>query len=814
MASLRILLPDGTTNYVLNPSFRYIVTDWDVVGSVPTRTLDYARFNIASLKIVTNGAVLGEGCYYRVNALAGISEPITGSIYLRGSGIVRVRLVESKTWLSANIELSPTRWQRVVVTGYSTGMNDVRIYVETVSRIQTATFYVDGAQIERKPYATTFCDGDQEGCWWNVIEHTSLSIRSPSTRAGGRWVSLGGCEREESNLYFNVIGGLGMAPIRNDTQSYADVPGSYYQSTKILDRLITITFNVKAEKLIRKKEASLRDLHKLRQMLLDILKPDMTAGAEEFLLEYQDGAYPLYFKARYDGGLEGEWDVRNEWVNSFPIRLLAVSPFLREDDQEVAQVNFRESQTVNYAMRRFDGDWADMNGGMDNTILDFEIGSRGEIIACGSFIHANNKITAIHPMIFANRIGYWDGTEWHQYGAGANNIIRAIAIAPNGDIYAVGDFTSIGGVACNRVARWVSATSAWQAMSTGLNGIGRAVKVAPDGQVYVGGEFTTAGGVVAKYIARWDGGSFHPLGALGGLNQFVYAIAISADGSEVFAGGAFTDEFGSPGILALNYVGLYIPSTDDWWELGDGFNATVLALTLSPAGRLYAGGSFTEAGNVTGQILLYIAYFNGAQWFDMNGGANNTVRGLDVSEFGITLAVGDFTRIGGVDVNYAGLWNGSTWVGLDANIGGVSYAGIFDKKGNIYLGGGVSADYASITNVTNVGSAEVSPILYLQGQATLKWIENQTAKKRIYADLDILAGEEIMIDCAHGTAISTVRGNLAFAILPGSDFRSWKLLPGDNEIAALMENNLSSKMQISYVPRHWSADATQRVDSF
>lgn len=814
MATLRILIPDGTVNYVKNPAMRYDTTGWAATGSSISRSLDYARFNIASLKVVTSGIVIGEGCYYRISWLNGISDVINGSVYLRGSGIVRVRLVESGTWVSGDIKLSPTRWTRVEVQAATGGSNDFRIYIETASRAQSATFYVDGAQVERKPYSTTYCDGDQPGCYWNVMAHNSVSQRDSDTRLGGRWVSLIGCDRSEKNLYFTVIGGLGVAPIRNDTQPFADAPGSYYQSTKILDRIVTITFYVKNSAKQTILQSSLKDLHRLRQMLWDILKPDLTASGEEFLIEYQDGFLPVYFRARYDGGMDGEWDVRNHFVNSFPLRLLVVSPFLSEDDQEVSQLQFGYNQTVNRIIRRFDGTWAEMNGGFDGNVLDLQIGSKGEVIAAGQFIHANNKATATHPMIFANYIAYWDGIEWQQYGIGANNVIRAVAVAPNGDLYVTGDFTSIGGVACNRIAHWVAATSTWQAMSTGLNASGYAIAVSPLGNVYVGGAFTTAGGVAAKYIARWDGSSFQTLGAQGGLNNIVYALAISSDGTQVFAGGAFTDEFGSPGILALNYVGLYYSASNDWWEIGDGFNSTVLALCYAPSGRIYAAGQFTEAGNATGQVLLYIAYSNGIQWFDMNAGADNIVRALDVASDGQVLAVGDFTRIGGVDAVYAALWNGSVWVNLDIGTGAVGYAGIFDQKGNIYLGTGTTIDLSSINSILNIGTAEVNPILYILGPVTLKWIENQTSRKRLYADLDILTNEEVFIDFAHGKAVSTVRGDLAWAILPGSDFRSWKLLPGANKIIALMINGTGTKAQISYVPRHWSADATQGVDAF
>ena len=79
--------------------------------------------------------------------------------------------------------------------------------------------------------------------------------------------------------------------------------------------------------------------------------------------------------------------------------------------------------------------------------------------------------------------------------------------------------------------------------------------------------------------------------------------------------------------------------------------------------------------------------------------------------------------------------------------------------------------------------------------------------KRLYADLDILANEEVTIDFAQGKITSSVRANLAYAISPGSDIRAWRLLPGSNKIAVMMDNDVGSFMQIAYVPRHWGADA-------
>ena len=110
MINLKILVPDATTNYVTNPNFRNNTTGWNVVGATITRTLEKARFGIASGKVVTNGSVMNEGTYFRLNSLTGISQPCTGSIYVLGAGKVRARLRDGggTSWSSEVVNLSPT----------------------------------------------------------------------------------------------------------------------------------------------------------------------------------------------------------------------------------------------------------------------------------------------------------------------------------------------------------------------------------------------------------------------------------------------------------------------------------------------------------------------------------------------------------------------------------------------------------------------------------------------------------------------------------------------------------------------------------
>ncbi|MCA9118456.1 MAG: WD40 repeat domain-containing protein, partial [Planctomycetaceae bacterium] len=183
-----------------------------------------------------------------------------------------------------------------------------------------------------------------------------------------------------------------------------------------------------------------------------------------------------------------------------------------------------------------------------------------------------------------------------------------------------GDFTTAGGVAANYIARWDGSTSSWHPLGNGMGGeypYVYALAVGPDGSLYAGGTFTTAGGIAANYIARWDTAtsSWHPLGnGMGGGYgyPYVYALAIGPDGS-LYAGGGFT----TAGEVTANYIARWDGSTSSWHPLGSGMNGWVLALAFGPDDSVYAGGDFYAAGGVWANN---IARWDGTQWHDVGGG--------------------------------------------------------------------------------------------------------------------------------------------------------------------------------------------------
>jgi hypothetical protein len=311
-----------------------------------------------------------------------------------------------------------------------------------------------------------------------------------------------------------------------------------------------------------------------------------------------------------------------------------------------------------YSTARWDGnDWWALGQGMDNAV--HALSSTGTNVYAGGWFQRAGGVDA-------SNVGLWDGDRWSSLG----NVAIAsevFAVVPSGsNVYVGGNFfnliTNGFGLSALGIARWNG--TLWSALGAGLrhygsNGIVRAIAVAADGTVYAGGMFNQAGGAAATNIARFFT-NWQAVGTLpnAGVNGQVHALALL--GSDLYVGGAFTDAGGvsAPGIARWTGTA--------WSALAGGLNGTVLALATNGA-ELYAGGSFTNAA----AGITNVAKWDGSSWSALGSGLGSTTNDFvaSIAVNGTDVYVGGrFTNAGGILANGIARWNGSAWSALGSGV--------------------------------------------------------------------------------------------------------------------------------------------------
>jgi len=614
-AKLEIYEPDATTNLVLNPRLTVNATGYTASGSSISRTLARARWGLASLLVNTNGAGLLEGVYFSINPTTQ-NQPYAGSLYARGTGTVRARLRDATNgieFVSERVSLDDRHWTRLEVLGRTGGAvsADLRLYAETVGSIQDVDFYADGFQIEARHYVTSYCDGDLEDDLprhagdryfrWTGTKHESTSTRSDRFRPAGRPRQI---ELADVGVYVTQASGLGMAPVLLNIQRLGAQDGSEVQSFRAQDRVLQMVFWARKDPQSAVcTPASLRELHLLRERLENLIKPDRSHGAQPFLLRYLDGPDSLEVFAHYESGLEFDGDLRFPYHNSFGVRMLAVRPYWISDSQDVLQLTANQQiPESNCLIARIDGEWQALGTGANGEVRDFAVHPNGDIYMVGAF-------TAVGGMASTRGIARWNGSSWESVGGGLDDgVAYQVAIGHDGTVFLAGDFDSVGGVTCNNAARYNPTTDTWSTMGSGpgLDDLALAVAVDKDRNVYFGGGFanTFGGGTALNLITRWNLGTntFLAMGTGPGLNLSagggrVRGITIDLDGEVPFITGLFDRATG--GVAGdLRGVATYDFTTNAFDEPGDdgATSNDVRRSDLSPDGKFYVGGFFTHIG--------------------------------------------------------------------------------------------------------------------------------------------------------------------------------------------------------------------------
>jgi len=243
------------------------------------------------------------------------------------------------------------------------------------------------------------------------------------------------------------------------------------------------------------------------------------------------------------------------------------------------------------------------NTGANDFIAAMQLQPDGKVIIAGNFLSFNGTSRAHIARL--NSDGTVDGT--FNPGLGANGMIWAAYLQPNGQIVIGGEFSTFNTNILNGVARLNADGSVDTSFNpgTGPNGTVSAVAVDALGRVVIGGDFDAVAGISSGGIARLSvNGSVDPTFNPGigtynpdtGDTDPIFAITLQATG-KILIGGAFSylDLNTANGISRLNTDG----TVDTTFSSGTGtYNPVtrsadkVFAITLQADGAILIGGDF------------------------------------------------------------------------------------------------------------------------------------------------------------------------------------------------------------------------------
>jgi hypothetical protein len=234
------------------------------------------------------------------------------------------------------------------------------------------------------------------------------------------------------------------------------------------------------------------------------------------------------------------------------------------------------------------------------------------------------------------------------------------------DLYLAGDFygfDSISDVA--NIIHYNRATGQWYALNYGTSNEVRALAV-HNGKLYVGGYFQHVGDpeITVNHIAMWDGTSWSDLG--GGMDDAVFSLAFVGD--DLYAGGSFTQAGNTTAYFLAKWDG------SSWQQVGGGTSYPVISL-YATHDSLFVGGDFTWVGGQrqsTGIVADGIALWQNDNWTTYGDAFSGPVQAIAVHQG--RLWIGGpiyYSRDLTQEINGLASWDGNQWISEPAD----SFAG-------------------------------------------------------------------------------------------------------------------------------------------
>ena len=306
--------------------------------------------------------------------------------------------------------------------------------------------------------------------------------------------------------------------------------------------------------------------------------------------------------------------------------------------------------------------------GANNLIKAAVLQSDGKIVFGGNFTKYNeticNRIVRILPD------GEIDNT--FNIGSGFNGQVYTIAAQVDKKVIVGGSFTSYNGAPATRIIRLLQDGSRDAAFNfgSGADAIIEAILVQPNGKVLVAGRFNNFDGHFSPGLVRLNSnGSIDADFNVGiGFDKYVYSMALQSD-NKIILGGSFLTYNGisQKRIVRLNSDG----SLDTTFESGIGFNkGDVRCLLVQPDDRILVGGTFS--GTYKNHTALRLIRLERSGNYDSSFEAqlNNKLYAMSFTYDYKLIIGGDFNSISGISKHRIArlklcldstVWNGIAW---------------------------------------------------------------------------------------------------------------------------------------------------------
>src|SRR3990170_1760578 len=203
-----------------------------------------------------------------------------------------------------------------------------------------------------------------------------------------------------------------LPPIQHSTQVLYKQPGALLQSIAIQPRVVTITCVLNA--------STRTNLHELRARLWSALRWNRTLNDPpapstfRFIFNERVRELNVFLVSATTQDIGTEETKQNAVV-----RLIAYDPLWYSAGVNEDTLNVVSEFTVAYIVGKISGLWNVLAGGANGIVYSIAVSSDGSVYASGAFTTIGG--------VAANRIAKWNGTSWSALGSGLDDTVRSIA---------------------------------------------------------------------------------------------------------------------------------------------------------------------------------------------------------------------------------------------------------------------------------------------------------------------------------------------------------------------------------------------------